>query len=100
MRIHKAALLSFVILSILANAFSKPIVSYVPEHCESFTGHMRRACIEQTKLDTSGMYTNLVLASTTSADSQKVTIDRDSSSHSEFYDNQSPTPLQDVGASF
>lgn len=91
---------SFILFTLLAYALSKPLVGYVPEHCQSYTGSMLRACIEQTKFDTAGMYTNRVISDVPATDSNQIFVDRDSEAdHTVYYDHQTGTSYYDVGVS-
>lgn len=95
MRVMRPPTLLLIITSLLfANVLSKPILSHVPEHCQSYTGKMLLACIKQRKLETVSMYGNMATYVSVSTGEFEVTIDRDSqSSHNNFYDQTAPFTL-------
>nr|WCC63674.1 ORF3 protein [Bat Coronavirus TpGX16] len=82
-----------IFLVLVANAFSKPL--YIPEHCGSMSGTLLQACIRQTMVDTTGMYTNSAM----SYDGTTIPFDRDGIVHEDHYTDTKPTPLSDVGFS-
>nr|WCC63647.1 ORF3 protein [Bat Coronavirus TpGD17] len=82
-----------ILLVLVANAFSKPL--YVPEHCVGMSGTLFQACIRQTMVDTTGMYTNSAM----SYDGTTIPFDRDGIVHEDHYTDTKPTPLSDVGFS-
>ncbi|ASL68943.1 hypothetical protein [Hypsugo bat coronavirus HKU25] len=98
MRVQRPpTLLLLVALSLFANAFSRPTVSYIPEHCQSYTGSLLKACIAQTRFETTGMYTNGVVSVSVATGAYELTIDRDSqTSHDSFYDQSTATTLVNV----
>lgn len=82
-----------IFLVLVANAVSKPL--YIPEHCGSMSGTLLQACIRQTMVDTTGMYTNSAM----SYDGTTIPFDRDGIVHEDHYTDTKPTPLSDVGFS-
>ncbi|BDI08821.1 ORF3 [Merbecovirus sp.] len=98
MRVQRPpTLLLLIALSLFANAFSRPTVAYIPEHCQSYTGKMLKACIAQTKFDTAGMYTNRVISVPVATGAFELTVDRDTQTgHGDFYDQSVATTLVNV----
>nr|AUM60015.1 ORF3 protein [Middle East respiratory syndrome-related coronavirus] len=101
MRVQRPPTLLLVLtLLFLANANSKPLVGYIPEHCQSHTGSLLKACIETAKFDTIGLYTNRVVSPPNNADLSPISVDRDSAvGHTEFYDSQPSTSFYDIAVS-
>nr|WCC62958.1 ORF3 protein [Bat Coronavirus TpGX16] len=93
MRVMRPPTLLLILVTLLfANAFSKPL--YVPEHCQSYTGKLLQACIRSAKIDTSGMYTNRVIAVPTSTGSVELSLDRGAQSdHDVYYDESRATTV-------
>nr|AWH65878.1 ORF3 [Tylonycteris bat coronavirus HKU4] len=82
-----------ILLQNVANAFSNPL--YVPEHCVGMPGTLFQACIRQTMVDTTGMYTNSAM----SYDGTTIPFDIHGIVHEDHYTDTKPTPLSDVGFS-